>query len=339
VTTLFLLTGIGLTLGAVALVVVPLLKGGDGHNAPVTATVTAVLLPAFVILVYMSASNFDWDADEPVAVANNGELPEMAEAVAALEDRLAREPDDVEGWLLLGRSYLQLRRFKDAERAYRTVLELGDDNVAKLGLAETAILEDRTSLAREAGQLVEEVLAEEPDNQRALFYGGMVAGARNDMATLESRWRRLLDLSPPPQIRDFLEAQLNALGSESERQVEVEQGGGIDVQISVDDKLRPNIKPGATLFLVAREPGVPGPPIAVVRRNAGDLPMQVKISDADAMLPGRTLSGLAEVQLIARIANSGEPTAQPGDISGEVRFSRETVRSGGVSITMDTLSP
>lgn len=337
----FVVIGIGLTLAAVGLVVMPLLKGREGQNAPVTATVTALLIPAAVILLYLATSNFDWKAPAPTAARGpEAGMPDIGAAVAQLEDRLRSEPDDLQGWLMLGRSYVQLQRFTDAERAYRTALDLGGGNEAKLGLAEAAVLGDQTNLGRDAGRMIEEVLAAEPDNHKALFYGGMVAGMRDDMTTLQERWQHLLDLSPPPQIRQFLEAQLAGLGARPMPPAADVAGNreGISVHITVSEDLASQIKPGATLFLVAREPERPGPPVAVVRRLAADLPMTVEISDADAMLPGRTLSGLTEVQLIARIANGGEPTAQPGDISGQMRLMTGG-DSGKVKIHMDRLLP
>jgi cytochrome c-type biogenesis protein CcmH len=89
------------------------------------------------------------------------------------------------------------------------------------------------------------------------------------------------------------------------------------------------------LFLVAREPARPGPPIAVVKQSAANLPAVIEISDANAMLPGRTISTLERVKLIARISISGEPTAQPGDISGETVLETSIAFSDTVVIEMD----
>jgi cytochrome c-type biogenesis protein CcmH len=345
---LFIVFGILMTVLAAAFVVTPLLRNANGESAPVTATIMALAVPASVILLYVLVGNFDWNSEQGSAsatgVATNDGVPEMSTAIASLKDRLRREPNDLEGWLLLGRAYVQLREYPAARQAYLAAIELDTGTEAKMGLAEAEILIDRNNLMGSAGVLIEEVLVIEPDNPKALFYGGMAAMARNDVGVLEERWRRLLALSPPPNVRQMIEEQLAGLGSTDLNTgtaptvlSSAAEKGAVSVQVSVSDNLSSRINPGAVLFLVAREPGRPGPPVAVVRQSAGNLPALIKISDANAMLPGRSISALERVQLIARISNSGEPIAQPGDISGEVVLETSTAFSDTIIIDMDQL--
>lgn len=343
---LFIFFGILMTLLAAGLVVTPLLRNANGESAPVMATITALVVPALVALIYIFVGNFDWSTERESTsmnrTATNDDVPDMSAAIAQLEDRLRREPDDLEGWLLLGRAYVQLREYPAARQAYLAAMELDTGSEAKLGLAEAEILNDRNNVTGEAGVLIEEILVAEPDNPRALFYGGMAAMARNDIDLLEERWGRLLTLSPPPNVRQMIEEQLAALGSTSldvgtapMASSAAAEKAAISVQVSVSDDLSSRVSSGAVLFLVAREPDRPGPPVAVVRRSAGNLPAVIDISDANAMLPGRTISTLERVKLIARISNSGEPTAQPGDISGETVLETSIAFSDTVVIKMD----
>ncbi len=335
-----------MTVLAAAFVVTPLLRNANGESAPVMATITALAVPASVILLYVLVGNFNWSAEEEsdsmIRTATSDDVPEMSTAITSLEDRLRREPNDLEGWLLLGRAYVQLREYPAARQAYLAAIELDTGTEAKLGLAEAEILIDRNNMMGDAGLLIEEVLRIEPDNPKALFYGGMAAMARNDIDAVEERWRRLLALSPPPNVRQMIEEQLAALGA-TDLDAETTpmasssgvEKGAISVQVSVSDDLSSRINPGAVLFLVAREPDRPGPPIAVVRQSAENLPRLIRISDANAMLPGRSISALERVQLIARISNSGEPIAQPGDISGERILETSMAISDTVIIDMN----
>ena len=167
---LFIVFGILMIMLAAAIVVTPLLRMANGENAPVTATILALAVPACVVLLYVSVGNFDWSAEVPQdstsvpTSAPNGDVPDMAAAIASLEERLRREPDDLEGWLLLGRANVQLQQYPAARQAYLTAVQLDTGTEARLGLAETDILLDRTSLTGDAGVLIEEILAVEPDN-------------------------------------------------------------------------------------------------------------------------------------------------------------------------------
>ena len=75
---------------------------------------------------------------------------------------------------------------------------------------------------------------------------------------------------------------------------------------------------GATLFIYAKQPNVPGPPLAVLRMRAEHWPVTFTLSDTNAMVPGRNLSSADNVQIEARISRSGEALPQAGDLVGTV---------------------
>jgi len=336
----FSIIGIVLVACALALVVLPLFRKREGRqNAPTAAIITAVTLPVVAYMFYVTVSDFDWTAP-PRQAAQQAAPAEQAtslpEAVRSLEARLAESPEDIGGWLLLGRSYMQLQRLPDARRAFDAAYQLEPSNDAKLSLAEIDIIQDRANLGGQAGLAVEQVLAEEPDNQKALFYGGMAAMLRGDNELVVSRWQTLLDMSPPDQIRGILEQQLAQLGATAPVQESIEPvGNGIAVSVSIADELRDQIGANAVLFLLARQPNVPGPPIAAVRASARELPTSLRISDDNAMVAGRTLSGLQSVELVARVSNGGGPIAASGDLFGEVIWNASDASS--IDIVIDQI--
>ena len=330
----FIVAAIALIAIAVGLVATPLLRHREqAKNSPIAATAAAVAIPAAAVLLYVFVSNFNWSAPTPAqaqAQAPNTESARagaLSDVVQQLEQRMAEQPGDIEGWLLLGRTYMQLQRFPDARRAYAAALAVAPVAAAKLGLAEADILIDRVNLGGEAGQLVEEVVAEQPDNPKALFYGGMVALFRGDEALARARWEKVLTLSPPDNVREILEPQIAALGAGSESvestaatvepAAESADNSAIAVNVSLDESLINRVSGNAIMFVLARRPGVPGPPIAAVRTVAASLPATLSISDANTMIAGNTLAGLSEVEIVARISASGGPIAGPGDLYGE----------------------
>lgn len=340
----FGIIGIFLVACALALVVLPLFRQREGQsNAPTAAIVTAVTLPVVAYMFYSTVSNFDWTAPPRQAASQAAPTEQQAtslpEAVRTLEARLAESPDDVSGWLLLGRTYMQLQRLPDARRAFARAYELEPSNDAKLSLAEIEIIQDRANLGGQAGLAVEQVLAEEPDNQKALFYGGMAAMLRGDNEMVVERWQKLLAMSPPDQIRAILEQQLAELGATApvDEPTEPVVGNGIAVSVSIADELRDQIGANAVLFLLARQPNVPGPPIAAVRASARELPTSLRISDDNAMVAGRTLSALESVELVARVSNGGGPIAASGDLFGEVTWNAADDSNGSVDIVIDQI--
>ena len=273
----------------------------------------------------------------------NGTAPADTAAINALKTRVQNLPDDAGGWVDLGEAYIGEGRFAEARDAYREAVRLsrGGNDEYRLAFAEASILADRESLMGEAGKIIEEILAVEPANAKALWYGGMAALGRGDTATARSRWSKLLELSPPPQVRQILEQQLASLGGGSAAPVatpSASSGTRIPVHVSVKPEIAGRIQPRAALFLIARAPGGAGPPLAVVRRDGVKLPLDLEISDADSMVPGRSMAGLAQVQITARMANDGEALAAPGDVFGEVLWS-PGAGSAPLQILMDKIVP
>lgn len=242
--------------------------------------------------------------------------------VAQLAQRMAQNPDDVQGWRLLGRSYVALGNYTQARRAFEEAWRRTrePDNDLKLSLAEAYVLEDQTTLAGPVGDLIEEVLAEEPNNPKALWYGGQRAFGLGDDATARERLTRLLDLGIVPEdLARIIRAQLAQLqaGEGSGPGSAAADGPEISIAVRLGDNVSTNgLGDDAALFIFARAPGG-GPPVAVLRAPASAVPGEFVLSDRDAMLPGRSLADFPELDLVARLSATGQPLETAGDLYGE----------------------
>ena len=196
--------------------------------------------------------------------------------------------------------------------------------------------------------LFENALALDPNYPQALFYGGLAAFNRGDESLAADRWERLLSLNPPPEIQDILRVRIAEWRGESslpadhppiesaetvaapapapapepepepEPLTPMSEGAVVRASLTLTDEARAALPPEATVFLIARDPAQPMPPIAVTRRQLSELPLAVELGDRESMVPGRDLSGFAEIELIARVSVSGQPMAQPGDWFGSI---------------------
>jgi len=93
----------------------------------------------------------------------------------------------------------------------------------------------------------------------------------------------------------------------------------------------------ALLFLVARRGEAGGPPLAVVRRSVHSWPVSITMTDADAMVPGSSLAGAGTLDLVARISRSGQPTANSGDLYGELSY--DFAATAPMSLIIDRIVP
>jgi cytochrome c-type biogenesis protein CcmH len=327
---------------AATIVAVPLLR--DKKNRLIGG-LAAFLVAAAAAGLYPLWSNWDWHA--PVQ-AQPVPAPDVLAMVAKLERHLREDPNDVAGWLMLGRSYLALQRMDDAVNAYERARKLAGNNTeAALGLGEAISLRAGGQISPEASQLFEEALKLEPNNPKALLYGGFAAATRDDRALARSRWQALKDLHPPPQIEEMLDARIAALGVTQESGTNASPTGTsasaqgsapaqVTVNIHIAPALKSRLKPETPLFVFAREPDSRGPPLAAKRLTSEAIGTQVQLSAADSMMPGRVLVAGKRVSITARVSFSGRPIPAAGDLYGELSY--DVGHDGALDLLIDRIA-
>lgn len=129
----------------------PIDPSGTRRERRTASVVMALSVSALAIAMYLGLTNWDWQAAETQA-ENNANVEDM---LRQLEAKLASNPQDADGWLLLGRSYTAMGRYARAADAFQQAYDLtkGDNVEAIIGLGEALVLVDEASLAGRAGQL------------------------------------------------------------------------------------------------------------------------------------------------------------------------------------------
>jgi len=281
---------------------------------------TSVMAAVIVVTIGLSAALYHL-IGSPGIPSGAGSTPPVDEMIASLQERLEESPNDVNGWILLGRSYQSMELYDEAIAAFEKAVELeqGQNAQTLVGLA-IALLEQQGGESTDRStKLFENALALEPDNPNALFYSGGAAGRRGDTALAADRWERLLAQETPPEIRELLQRKISEWRGLPPPTVQQESPGGlISVNLSISDAALSDLPADATVYVIVRDPAQPSPPIAVTPRRLSELPMVVSLSDNDAMGAGRPLSGFSELEIIARVSVSGSPMAQSGDWSGSM---------------------
>ena len=342
--------GAALTLLALALIVIPILRYRKASGVGLSLVAVVLVFPLAVAGLYSTVSTYPWD-DEPIEVDGNGargtgqaNQPAVGELITDLEARLELEPD-AEGYILLARSYISLQRFPDAVEAWHKAWELTEGKSAdiSLGYAEALILADRRTLKTGAVDLLEFAIAELPNDPRALWYGGLSAAERGQNEIAIERFSLLLETDLPIEFRMVVQEQLAQLGATpalaSEAGNADEEGASIVIEATVelDPALAQRVPPNATLFVFAQDSKRPGPPIAAKRLSAAAFPITAVLTDADVMIKGNSLARASELKIAARISASGNPISKPGDLYGEVIPSMAEGKTVTVTVLIDSV--
>jgi cytochrome c-type biogenesis protein CcmH len=281
---------------------------------------TSVLAVVIVVTIGLSAALYHFIGN-PGIPSGAGSTPPVDDMIVSLQERLEENPTDVNGWTLLGRSYQSMKLYDEAIAAFEKAVELeqGQNPQTLIGLG-IALLEQNGGEATDRStQLFENALALSPDNPNALFYSGGAAARRGDTALAADRWERLLAQEAPPEIRELLQRKIGEWRGLPPPTAQQELPAGlISVNLSISDAALSDLPADATVYVIARDPAQPSPPIAVTPRRLSDLPAVVSLSDRDAMVAGRPLSAFSELEIVARVSVSGSPMAQSGDWSGSL---------------------
>lgn len=305
-----------LALAALACVAPSLWRDRGKPASTAALTASCLLIPVLAAMIYLQSSNYEW-AHAGLEVGEDGSPPTVEQLIGPLRARLEDSPDDPGGWMLLGASYVQVERYPEAVLAFDRVLDLtgGRDTDALMGKAEALILGNPQRLLGDAGDMVEQVLSADPANPKGLWYGGLRASATGQEVIAVQRWRTMLEGPVTPEVRAIVEGELNRLGASVETAGSMAAAGGVELRLSLGPPASP--PPGAVLFIVARIPGQAGPPLAAKRVDEARFPLEVRLSDADAMLPGATISDQAELAITARLSASGQTTPGAGDYEAQ----------------------
>ena len=248
----------------------------------------------------------------------------LDDAVAQLEAELKKQPNEPEGWRLLGKSYAALQRFDDAQKAFERAVQLLPTDADLLVEAAQARLfnNPERKLDAQAIALLDKAVAINPDHQRALWFIGLAQRQEGKHAEAAKTWEPLL-AKVDPNTAATLRTQINEARADAGLPPLADTAPAasadtapalLTVTVDLAPALKDKLAPGDTLFVFARQVGGPPMPVAAKRLPVSAFPVTVPLGDGDSPMPTLKLSQLPQVQLVARIAKGNGPAAQTGDL-------------------------
>lgn len=316
--------------------------------------IVLLVLPAIAVFSYLKLNNGLVSLDpefERTMASQQGQMPAIEDAIIELEAKLKKDPDNLDGWQMLGRSYLVSKRFEDAVNAYAKANELANganpDVLISYGEAKGFAAGnkfDESSMA-----LFTKALKINPNNERGLWYAGLAAYQLQNYESSVEHLQKLLQRVPSDQtdVRKSLVKYLNDARQKAGMEIVEDSTNSeqtdnskskITVNVTLSDELHKNFENSDTLFIYARAMNGPKMPLALVKMTAEDLPTTVTLDDSVSMMPSMTLSSMEQVEVIARISKSGQAVMQSGDIFGSIQ-SVKTDQSETVDVVISELVP
>ena len=250
----------------------------------------------------------------------------LGDAINQLEAELQRDPRQPDGWRLLAQAYAREGKAEAARDAYaKAVALLPDDVDLAVEAAQARALAHPTRLFdADAVAMLERALASQPGHQRARWFLGIAQRQAGDNAAAAATWEPLLaqvDTATATSLRKEIDSARSAAGMPPLPAPAPASAAAdaLQVKVALDPQFaaRVRLRGDATVFVIARAPDGPPMPVAVEKHSVSELPLTVVLDDGDSLMPTSKLSQLREVELVARLSETGEGNRQEGDIESK----------------------
>ena len=326
-----------------------------------TAVVIALVFPISALGLYIWLGAPEAISPMPPASAlaeaatEQAAAPNLDQIVENLASKLQADPNNLEGWVLLGRTHRSMGNLDAALSAFDRALKLNADDELILARAEVLAAKNQGRFDGEPWRVIREVLQRDPQNYGALLLAGSASYANNRYADALEFWQRArLRLSADhPDVPNLIEAMSTvqaklknpaspsstpaaqsaqgavpaqgsaASGAAPAAAVASAAGGAasalnVSGQVRLSAALKSQTSPTDVVFVYAVPANGERMPLALLKTTVAQLPLSFTLDDSSAMLPDRKLSGASQVLVKARISKSGNAIPQSGDWEGSL---------------------
>lgn len=296
----------------------------DDRSVMGSSKITVIGLCLFITVI---SAGFYFSLGDATRIAEkNTEKPMTQEGVEKMVTEFAvkmeKDPTNLQGWVMLARSYRILGRNEEAAKAYERAGNFIDSDPQLLAdYADILASNANGNFSGKPQKLINQALKLDPNNLMALWLSGTASYTVGNYKAAVQTWEKLAQQLPP--------------GTEDVRSIEASIAdarakGGLSAQASVNTKgisgkieisadLKSKVKSGDIVMVIARKPGE-RMPVAVLKTSVSEFPINFSLTDALAMNPSSPLSQLSEASIEVRISKTGMAKPEVGDLISAVQI-------------------
>ena len=306
----------------------------DDRSVMGSSKVTVIGLCIFVVLL---SAGFYWSLGDATRIAEQGAQQPMTQEsvekmVAEFAVKMEKDPSNLEGWVMLARSYRILGRNEDAAKAYERAGNFIDSDPQLLAdYADVLAANANGNFTGKPLKLINQALKLDPNNLMALWLSGTASYTTGNYKAAVQVWEKVAQQLPPEteesrSIQASI-ADARAKGGLPSKTVVAPKGISGKIEISAD--LKSKVKPSDILMVIARKPGE-RMPVAVLKTSVAEFPISFSLTDALAMNPSAPLSQLSDASIEVRISKTGMAKPEAGDLIS----SPQTVKVGASNVRL-----
>lgn len=301
-----------------------------------------VMLLCIPILTFGLYNNLGASADQHIvdliqrSVDIEPASPEGAELssqlYSALQKRVVQRPENIYYWTMLAQQTLAKGDIQTASDYYRQAIEVIPNNGYLLAqYAETLFILANSQFTATVTEVIDKAFAIDSSNPTILGLKGIQAFENQQWQRAITYWQGAMQqidqnsVTASALLTGIARAKEQLQQTESAQEPSNGVPTGVELLVSIDPAI--SYSPEQTVFVALVAISGPPMPLAARKLRAGDLPIQISLSDADAVMAGHNLSSASEFKAIARLSQSGSATPQSGDwevSSGAVQLGEQS---------------
>ena len=338
------------------------MSGAQSRKMPKLVLTAALLVPLFAVTAY-SDFGLSWGAINDLELASQFKTTSphdndgMRGSILRLAKRLENQPENHDGWFLLGQSYMNLGEFEKSAGAYQHLLEKFPEDAGLSGYyAEALFLADDRKMTARVSKAIDAAFSLNPQNVAMLEIKAMNAFRAGDLGVAVTLFEKALatgvegeragliqqaiarlraelgNKAPPPAVMPagpvapLANSAPAAATKAATKAADTPSAPIRSVQLLVEVADTVESNPNDSVFVYAKANAGPPMPLAVERMRVSDLPRLVTLDETMGMMQGMSLANFDAVILVARISSSGIANTSPDDFqaaSGVVDITSE----------------
>ena len=323
-----------------------------------TAAGIAALFPIAAVALYLllgTPAALSPDAARTAAQAQGGDhamSPDQIETmIGQVKQKLAQDPSNIDGWVVLARTYYVTQRPQEAAAAFERAVALAPNDADLIAdWADTLGVAQGRSLEGKPAELVQRALKANPSQWKANALAGTIAFNRKQYPQAVEYWERAranvdpgspiaqsiagsieearqlagmpaapsgaatATMTAPPALAAAPKPKGDASGKAPVSGMAA--GGTVGGTVKLAQALAAGVSPDDAVYIFARPADGSRMPLALMKKQVKDLPITFTLDDSMAMSPSAKLSDHGEVIVGARVSRSGSPMPASGDFEG-----------------------
>jgi cytochrome c-type biogenesis protein CcmH len=295
-----------------------------------TSVLLAIALPVSAMGLYMWVG--EPAALNPMAFKSEDKVgpQELAKMAEMLAQKLEEKPENLQGWVMLARTYRTLEQFDASIKAYDRALKLTADDDLRIERVEVLAMQRQGNFEGEPWDVILDILQRDPQHYAALLMAGSASYAHEKYADALSYWQKARKPLTPdnpdvPSLDDAIASVQLKLGITPKSETTALKGApaassglGVSGKVSLSAALKGKTSPADVVFIYATPANGERMPLAIYKTTVANLPFSFTLDDSTAMSPDRKLSSAGEVFVKVRVSKSGNAMPQSGDLMGSL---------------------